>query len=99
MAPDEKVLAQLVALFATEAREWSQAITRQVLVAEREADPAALAATYESLARLLHNLKGTSATIGLDELSEIAHAMEDVLLAHSKTQRCLPNPVVDALLT
>jgi chemotaxis protein histidine kinase CheA len=96
---DSHVMSKLVVVFSSEAREWSQSITRHVLEAERAADPAALASSYELLARLLHNLKGTSATVGLDELSELAHVMEDVLVLFSKRRQALPGPVADALLT
>lgn len=97
MASDN-MISQLVQVFSGEAREWSESITRHVLEAERATDPAALAGTYEVLARLLHNLKGTSATVGLDELSELAHVMEDVLVLYSKRRQALPGPVADTIL-
>src|SRR5256885_12108680 len=35
---------------------------------------------FDDLARGLHTLKGSAATLGLSELSELAHRMEDAVL-------------------
>src|ERR1700737_2409913 len=43
-------------------------------------------------------MKGSAATLGLDELSELAHAMENVFLPLRGSEGTMPLPVADALL-
>lgn len=83
----DPLLATLVRGFASEAAEIADAITRNVLDLERavEIDTAMLEA-YSELARGLHTLKGTSGSLGMNNLAALAHRLED-LLAPSRTAR------------
>jgi two-component system chemotaxis sensor kinase CheA len=53
---------------------------------------------FDDLARGLHTLKGSSATLGLEELSDLAHKMEDVVLPLRGKEIALPGAVTDAVL-
>ena len=53
---------------------------------------------FDELARGLHTLKGSAATLGLDELADFAHRMEDVVLPLRGSSKPLPASVADALL-
>src|SRR5205823_14192965 len=50
------------------------------------------------LARGLHTLKGSAATLGLEELADFAHRMEDVILPLRGSAEPLPAPLADAVL-
>ena len=52
----------------------------------------------DRIARGLHTLKGTSATVGLEELSSVAHAMEDLIAPLKKSGAKLSPKIVDVLL-
>src|SRR4051794_18493655 len=95
----DPLFLEILAGFVPEAEELYNEIARDILQLERSADnPRAVADTYQSLARGLHTLKGTSATLGLDDLSAIAQGMEDVVSPLHKRLAPLPHQVADALL-
>jgi two-component system chemotaxis sensor kinase CheA len=95
----DPLVLEIVAGFVPEAAEICEKIAREILELEAKTEGAAPApATYKHLARGLHTLKGTAATLGLEDLSALAHAMEDVV---SPLQKCLtpiPIALADALL-
>ncbi|HEY3444840.1 MAG TPA: response regulator [Myxococcales bacterium] len=96
----EPLLETLVVGFVGEAQDLSDRITRALLQVEK--DPAgseALRKTYQSLGRALHNLKGSSATIGLSEIAELAHLMEDKVAPLKASALPMPAALVDALLS
>lgn len=84
--------------FATEAQDLCEKVTRDLLDLERPGDGAAAARLYDAVARGLHTLKGTAATVGLEDLSAIVHRLEDVLAPHRKASSALPGGVTDAML-
>ena len=90
---------EIIAGFVPEAAEICEKIGREILELETKSEPAAPApATYKHLARGLHTLKGTAATLGLDDLSALAHAMEDVVSPLQKRLAPIPSVLADALL-
>ncbi|HEY6004681.1 MAG TPA: response regulator [Anaeromyxobacter sp.] len=98
MAPDP-LIERLVGEFVVEADELVQRITRHVLALERArpgAEPPE--GTHEEVARALHTLKGSAATIGLAEMSELAHRMEDAYAPVLAARAAMPSPLADALL-
>jgi len=96
---DDGVLGTLIVTFAREAEELGARLTRALLEVEKpDAGEHALAAAHADLRRGLHRLKGSSATVGLTDVSALAHAMEDQLQAHPPSGP-LPRPVVDAFLS
>lgn len=95
----DALMGALVATFAREAEDLGASLTRALLVVEKPEHGAdALGAAHADLRRGLHRLKGSAATVGLGELSELAHEMEDRLAEHAPGA-ALPRRVVDAFLT
>ena len=92
----DPLLEQLLRGFVDEAQEICERITRALLDLERGVSGKPGTA-FADLARGLHTLKGSAATLGLDELAEVAHRMEDVI-APLRPEARLPAPVADALL-
>ncbi|GAB3413187.1 response regulator [Massilia agilis] len=94
MSPDQDLSAfSLFDLFRMEAEAQARALTDGLLALERGAGPGAL----EPLMRAAHSIKGAAAIVGLDPAVQLAHAMEDALLALSH-QQAVPSGRIDALL-
>ena len=95
----DPMLQSLVAGFSAEAQEVCQKVTLDLLDLEREGiDTEALSKVYTRLARHLHTLKGSAASLGLQDLSSIAHKLEDALAPLRKDIKPMPRPLVDMLL-
>lgn len=92
----DPLMQQLLEGFVDEGREICERVTKNLLELEKAKaiDPA----VFDELARGLHTMKGSAATLGLDELSELAHAMENVFLPLRGSEGTMPLPVADALL-
>jgi chemotaxis protein histidine kinase CheA len=97
--PVDPLLQGLVAGFAVEAQEVVQKVTMDLLELERDGlETGALSKLYARLGRHLHTLKGSAASLGLQDLSDIAHKLEDALAPLKVNPRKMPRPVVDILL-
>lgn len=97
--PVDPMLQGLVAGFAVEAQEVIQKVTMDLLELEREGlENDALAKIYTRLGRHLHTLKGSAASLGLQDLGDIAHKLEDALAPLKAHTQKMPRPVVDILL-
>ncbi|KFE64287.1 hybrid sensor histidine kinase/response regulator [Hyalangium minutum] len=95
----DPLLQGLVAGFAAEAQEVCQKVTMDLLDLERGVlDTDGLTKAYQRLGRYLHTLKGSAASLGLQDLSEIAHKLEDALAPLRATVQQMPRQVVDVLL-
>ncbi|MGC4119734.1 MAG: response regulator [Myxococcales bacterium] len=95
----DPLLEGLVVGFVREAQDLADRITRSLLQVEK--DPAgseALSKTYQGLGRALHNLKGSSATIGMGEVAALAHQMEDMVAPLKASLQPMPAAQVDAFL-
>ncbi len=93
------MLQSLVAGFSGEAQEVCQKVTLDLLELEREGlDNEALSKVYTRLARHLHTLKGSAASLGLQDLSSIAHKLEDALAPLRKDIKPMPRSMVDMVL-
>ncbi len=93
---DPQVLRSLWPIFSAETREQVQAIGTKMLEleqppAEREPD------LLHSLKRLVHSLKGSAASLGLDDIEQVVHTIEDGL-ARFKPDDRLPREVVERTL-
>ena len=75
-SPSDERAAELRELFFQSAQEQLQALNEQGLALEQ--DPADANAVRE-IRRIVHTLKGDAAACGFQELSELAHELEDVL--------------------
>jgi len=97
--PVDPMLQGLVAGFAVEAQEVVQKVTMDLLELEREGlETDALTKLYVRLGRHLHTLKGSAASLGMQDLSDIAHKLEDALAPLKAHPQKMPRPVVDVLL-
>ncbi len=95
----DPLLQGLVSGFAAEAQEVCQKVTMDLLELERGTlESEALNKAYVRLGRHLHTLKGSAASLGLQDLSEIAHKLEDALAPLKDRPQKMPRPVVDVLL-
>lgn len=81
-------------LFRMEADE-RLAVLSQGLVELEEGAPSAV---IEPLMRAAHSLKGAARVVGLDAAVQVAHAMEDVLVAAQNGKIALPSAAIDILL-
>lgn len=94
----DPVVQEILRGFVSEARELTQKITRTVLALEKPPDAAAAARGYDELCRHLHTLKGSAGTLGLADLTDAAHQMEDAVTQLRPNLQPLPTPVTDAIL-
>jgi two-component system chemotaxis sensor kinase CheA len=94
----DPLLQELLPSFAVEAEEIAQSLQAGLVELEREISVDDRRKIYDGLARGLHTLKGTSATLGLEHLAELAHQMEDLLSPFRKELSRMPAELADALL-
>ncbi len=95
----DPLLQGLVTGFAAEAQEVCQKVTMDLLDLERGVlEAEALTKAYARLGRHLHTLKGSAASLGLQDLSEIAHKLEDALVPLKSNPQKMPRQIVDVLL-
>ena len=87
------LLERVWPVFEAETREQIQALAAGIM--ELEAAPAAGAVV--PLRRIAHTLKGTAASLGLNDIERAAHAVEDVLVLVDGG-RGLPAEAVEAVL-
>ncbi|MDC0715076.1 response regulator [Stigmatella sp. ncwal1] len=93
---DPQVLRSIWPIFSAETREQIQAIGTKVLGLEQEPterEPDLL----PSLKRLVHSLKGSAASLGLMDIEQVVHAIEDGLARLSPGDR-LARDLVEATL-
>jgi two-component system, chemotaxis family, sensor kinase CheA len=82
-------------LFLQEADEQLQLLDEDIIRLEKEAENPDL---MQEIFRAAHTLKGSSAVVGNQSLSELAHAMENVLDSIRKKILSVSPTVIDALL-
>jgi two-component system chemotaxis sensor kinase CheA len=91
--------SELIRGFVGEAAEICERVAREILELERDKrevkDPQG---RYDIVARGLHTLKGSAGSIGLKDLSQLAHRMEDWVLPLRREGLEVPREVADALL-
>jgi two-component system chemotaxis sensor kinase CheA len=81
-------------LFVTEAEENIANLENGLLRLEREGDAALVAELF----RYAHTLKGSAGAAGLVEMSQLAHAMENLLDEVRNGKRNVTSELVDTLL-
>jgi two-component system chemotaxis sensor kinase CheA len=93
---DPQVLRSIWPIFSAETREQIQAISTNLLSLEQ--DPANREEDLlPSMKRLVHSLKGSAASLGLTDIEQIVHAIEDGLARFQPHDR-LPREVVESTL-
>ena len=90
-APDESILKQLLALFATEAEEHLAAISAGLLALEQAPSPERGQELVEVIFREVHTLKGAARAVNLGNVVTICHTLESVFAA-LKTGKTAPSP-------
>src|SRR5712692_1135820 len=90
----DPMMEQLLPGFVDECKEIAERVTEHLIELEKAHEQS----RFDDLARGLHTLKGSAATLGLSELSELAHRMEDAVLPLRGRSAALPGAVTDALL-
>ncbi|RYZ44144.1 MAG: hybrid sensor histidine kinase/response regulator, partial [Myxococcaceae bacterium] len=93
---DPQLLRSIWPVFAAETREQIQAIGSKVLGLEQPAS-ARDADLMPSLKRVVHSLKGSAASLGLDDIERIVHAIEDGL-SHVDVDQPISRGAVEAML-
>ncbi|MFH0902769.1 MAG: response regulator, partial [Pseudomonadota bacterium] len=97
--PRDPTSQRLVVGFLVEAKELGERLTLHILELEKEGiSDIARSSSFKELARGLHTLKGSAATVGLSDLSEAAHLMEDLLAPVHRALVPLPTIAADVLL-
>jgi chemotaxis protein histidine kinase CheA/ActR/RegA family two-component response regulator len=95
----DPLLSGLLRGFVSEAEELSERVAREVLELERNVGEVPLPQDrYDVLARGLHTLKGSAGSLGLKDLSQLAHRMEDIVAPLRVARAPVPQEVADALL-
>ena len=92
----DDVLRQVVGVFAEEVKEQAQKIAAGLLA--MEADPQSTATHLEELYRQAHSLKGSSSSLGLEDLERLAHNLEEALMPLRRGRGTLTRKLVDAAL-
>src|SRR5437588_179356 len=90
----DPMMEQLLPGFVDECKEIVERVTDHLIELEKAHERL----RFDDLARGLHTLKGSAATLGLAELSELAHRMEDAVLPLRGKTTALPGALTDALL-
>ncbi len=90
----DPMMEQLLPGFLDECKEIAERVTDHLIELEKAHEQS----RFDDLARGLHTLKGSAATLGLAELSELAHRMEDAVLPLRGKSSALPGALTDALL-
>ncbi|WP_223634632.1 response regulator [Corallococcus sp. EGB] len=93
---DPQLLRSIWPVFAAETREQIQAIGSKVLGLEQPAS-AREPDLLPSLKRVVHSLKGSAASLGLDDIERIVHAIEDGL-SHVDVDQPISRGAVEAML-
>lgn len=95
MTPDQMRDASLLELFRLEAQAQKQVLDTGLMILER--DPVN-AGQLEACMRAAHSLKGAARIVGLNNGVQVAHVMEDILVAAQEHQLRLSPEHIDALL-
>jgi chemosensory pili system protein ChpA (sensor histidine kinase/response regulator) len=86
--------ADILAYFGPEASEHLEAMTKSLLTLEqRGADEAELATLF----RAVHTLKGAAYTVGFATVGDLAHRIEDLLVAVREDRLGLTGDVIEAV--
>src|SRR5438552_13413867 len=90
----DPMIEALLPGFVEESQEIYDRATRSLLELEKTAEKT----RFDELARALHTLKGSAATLGLQELADFAHKMEDVVLPLRGSEAPIPPGTADTVL-
>jgi len=89
-------MSQYQELFVSETQEHLQAMNEAILELERGEE---VGSPLAQLFRSAHTIKGMAATMGYDDLSHLAHDLEDLMDRVRKGDLTVTPPLVDLLFT
>jgi chemotaxis protein histidine kinase CheA len=92
----DDVLRQIVGVFAAEVKEQAEKIAAGVLAMDGDAQT--IPVHIEELYRQAHSLKGSSSSLGVEELAALAHNLEEAFMPIRRGQGQLTPALVDAAL-
>ena len=93
--PESAISAELVEVFRLEAEEHIRVLT--TLLPEARTDPTDRD-RWQDIRRAAHTLKGTAGLVGFDDVTRLAHRMEDLLDLYFDGSRTATGDEIDALL-
>ncbi len=83
-------------LFASEAREHLEEISRSLVALEAKPDDSD---SVDAIFRSVHTIKGMAAAMGYDDAAQLSHSIESVLDGIRSGRRTLDSKLLDLLLT
>lgn len=89
----DELLREVIDIFVAEVREQADRISQALLQMEQQ--PAKIPMEIEELYRQAHSMKGSSASLGVEELSLLAHHFEGALLPVRRSRAPLTSEMVD----
>ena len=89
----DDLLREVIDIFVAEVREQADRVAQALLTMEQQ--PSLIPAEIEELYRQAHSLKGSSASLGVDELAQLAHQFEAALLPVRRLKIPLTREMVD----
>ena len=87
--------SKYIDIFLREAEEHLTSLQKGLLILEKDAGNTAL---IHDLLRNAHTLKGSARMVGLEDISAIAHRMEDTLQEMEEGHKTVEGGVIDLLL-
>jgi two-component system chemotaxis sensor kinase CheA len=85
MEPDAKLLKLLIETFTIELEEQTQIMTEAILALEKiPPDDSAFMKQIDTIFRAAHNIKGASRSIGITNVGNLAHQLENLFSSLQK---------------
>ncbi|MCH7801398.1 MAG: Hpt domain-containing protein [Chloroflexi bacterium] len=89
------ITAEDIDVFLQESEEQLRLLDEDIVRLEKEQD---IESVLQEIFRAAHTLKGSSAMLGYDEMTRVAHAMENMLDSLRKGSLAVSAEVIDSLL-
>ena len=98
MARAEAMRRELMAIFQTELDEHLSHLSQEALALEQDGDPVQRLERINTVFRAAHSLKGAARAVNLNDISQLAHRLEDTLGAIRKGDLTLRPEHADLIL-
>jgi len=97
MTIDEDITRQLIGTFKIELEEHLQAINKALIRLEKERDSDERQNILEAVFRDAHSLKGAARAVGINNIEEIAHQLENIFAASKRQELQLSAEIFDLI--